>query len=323
MGFKLLPFSPERYHGKQNSRPYFEGWYFKQAFEQAAFSVIPGIYRGIEWHSDIAFIQLIFSNPSHSLFIRYPEDAFVCHPRKFELRIAESFFSMDKVRLDIKQIDTKAELRYSGHIKLRKSLFCPSVMGPFAYLPGMQCNHGVLSLSHKVNGYVNGCGRSFSFKDACGYIEKDWGSAFPESWMWMQCQDADASLMCAVASIPLGPFSFTGLICILRLKEKEYRFATYNGASVKAIKQNDYSITVKLQCGVKMLNITTETEKFGSLKAPAKTGMERIIKESINAAYYIELKNGTQRIFSGHFENGGLEMHGMEKLKKVRVIINN
>lgn len=315
MSYRLLPFAPERYHGKPKSRSYFEGWYFKQASAGGAFSFIPGIYKGADQNDDTAFIQIIFSNPPYSRFVQYPADEFICRPKRFELRIADSFFSMDKVRLEINELDAKAQFDYSGHIKLKKSLFCPSVMGPFAYLPGMQCSHGVLSLNHKVNGYVEGCGRSLWFNNTEGYIEKDWGNAFPDSWIWMQCQDADASLMCAIASIPFGPFAFTGLICVLRIKEKQYRFATYNGASVKTITQSGNNIKAEIKRGRHMLFITAESEQFGNLMAPAKTGMDRIIKESIDAAYYIELTNNTQRVFFGYFKNGGLEMHGIERLK--------
>lgn len=316
MSHRLLPFSPERYHGTEKSRPYFEGWYFKQASPQGAFAVIPGLFRGANPSEDFAFIQVIFSSPSKSYFVRYPEETFSCDTHVFELRIAESYFSLDALRLDMKEIGLKASLDYSGHIPLKKSMLCPSVMGPFAYLPGMQCNHGVLSLHHSVSGEVLCEERILRFDGADGYIEKDWGCAFPENWVWMQCGNAEASLMMAVASIPLGIVHFSGLICVLRIQEKQYRFATYNGARMLGLYEKSGLVTAEVGRGRHRLRVTARSEQFGSLKAPVKTGMDRVIRESIDTVCDITLYRDEQMLYSGHFEHGGLEMHGTEKLIK-------
>lgn len=314
MSHRLLPFSPERYHGTSKSRPYFEGWYFKQASANGAFSVIPGIFRAVDPNDDYAFIQVIFSKPAQSFFIRYPANLFCCHPHCFELRIGSSFFSMDSIQLDIKEIVLKASLCFSGHIPIKKSLLCPSIMGPFAYLPGMQCNHGVLSLHHHVNGYVR-CGtRQLVYENADGYIEKDWGSAFPQSWIWMQCSTADASFMCAAASIPIGTLHFTGLIGILRIKKVQFRFMTYTGARLLSITVNHNILTASVRRGRYRLSISAKSDSFGNLKAPTEQGMNRVIKESIDANYDIELRRGNNVIYSAHFDNGGLEISGAEKL---------
>ena len=48
MGHRLYINKPELYHGRENSRPYFEGWYFKQISPDGKFrmALIPGIYKG-------------------------------------------------------------------------------------------------------------------------------------------------------------------------------------------------------------------------------------------------------------------------------------
>lgn len=318
MSHRLLPFKPHLYHGKKSSRPYFEGWYFKQVSDKYAFSVIPGVFRGANERDDIAFVQVVFGEPSKSYYFRYPYNEFKYDKQNFEVWIGNNFFSMDKVILDIDQNDIriKAELCFSRHIPLKQSIFSPSVMGFFSYFPRMQCNHGVLSLSHTVNGSLRFGDKDMHFNDAIGYIEKDWGEAFPKNWIWMQCSDKNSCLMCSIANVPFAFFNFTGLICVLLINDKQYRFATYNGAKVISVKKHGNKVMVEIKRNRYSLKISAYNKEFSKLKAPTKTGMDRDIDESISAKYQVVLKNMDETLFSGSFENGGLEMLSPNKLIK-------
>ncbi len=78
MQHRLLPWAPEKYHGKENSRPYFEGWYFKLSSPEDDFSlaVIPGVSMGQDEKDDHSFIQVLFGNNSH--YVKFPRDKFKC-----------------------------------------------------------------------------------------------------------------------------------------------------------------------------------------------------------------------------------------------------
>jgi len=309
MSHKLLPSRPERYHGKESSRPYFEGWYFKQASNKGAVSVIAGVFRAKKKTDDTAFVQLLFGS-GKSYYFSYTYDKFSVQPDEFEVRIGENFFSMEKVVLCIEQGGAKVEgqISFSDIVPLRTNVLSPSIMGPFSYLPRMQCNHGVLSLTHRCNGTLSIGNDEFVFKDSLGYIEKDWGEAFPSRWVWMQCNDEDVSLMCSIATIPYGAVNFTGLICVLLVGTKQYRFASYNGARVVSIEKGEDTLAVALQRGKYRLDIKTTCTDFGKLVAPTKSGMDRQIDESLAATFYINLTRRGKKVYSGTLENGGLEM---------------
>ena len=51
-------------------------------------------------------------------------------------------------------------------------------MGWFAWVPRMECYHGVLGFDHAVQGHIAVDGNTLDFNDGRGYIEKDWGYAF-------------------------------------------------------------------------------------------------------------------------------------------------
>lgn len=59
-------------------------------------------------------------------------------------------------------------------------------MGPFAYLNGMACNHGIVSMKHQITGHMVIKGLDLYFKEDSGYIEKDWGRSFPKRYIWLQ-----------------------------------------------------------------------------------------------------------------------------------------
>ncbi len=303
---RLNPFDDARPH-QSRKRPYFEGWYFKHSGGSDAFAAIPGIYRGSDRSQDHAFVQILFSSPPESRFVRYAAEAFSCAQSGFEVHVGPNVFLMDGIRLSMPDIGLEAEMEYTGRVPLKCSLISPTIMGPFAYLPGMQCSHGVLSLWHSVSGEVRYSNRRLTFSGGDGYIEKDWGGVFPDSWVWMQCGNRDMTLMCAIATIPLKLIRFTGVICVLRIGEKQYRFATYNGAHVVRFSRNEGTVTVEMERKGQHLVIEAGETEFGQLQAPTYTGMDRQISESISAHFKVEMRQRGDTLLYGEY-TGGLEM---------------
>lgn len=303
-----------RFHGG-TKRPFFEGWYFKHAGEGGAFAAIPGVFLSRNRADDHAFIQVLFSSPPESRFVRFPAEAFSCAAHGFMVRIADNTFSLDGCRLSIPDIGLAASLQYGPRVPLSASLISPTIMGPFAYLPGMQCRHGVLSLWHSVKGSVRYGDKRMDFDGANGYIEKDWGSAFPDSWVWMQCGDSRLTLMCAVASIPLKPIRFTGIICVLRDGGRQYRLATYNGARVSTLEWQGDKLLAEIANRNYRLSIRAQAGAFGHLQAPTPTGMDRRIQESLDARFSVRLEHRSETILQGSY-TGGLEMLNITGLTK-------
>ena len=62
-----------------------------------------------------------------------------------------------------------------------------------------------------MTGSIRLNGDALDIRNGIGYMEGDRGHTFPRSYFWMQCLDVrqDASVMLAIAEIPLGPIRFT------------------------------------------------------------------------------------------------------------------
>jgi len=165
------------------------------------------------------------------------------------------------------------------------------IMGPFAFVPFMQCRHHVWSMKHSVCGTVHINDREYSFKNGYGYWEGDMGRSFPKNYVWSQCCFKQGSLMLSVADIPIAGIHFTGIICNVLWKGREYRLATYLGAKLKYLKDR----RLKIAQGDMELEACLLEAEGRPLKAPANGDMIRTIHESAScrAFYGFRIKGRT------------------------------
>ena len=280
---------PQLFQGKLDNKHYFEGWYFKHVNQDGTRTIafIPGIsLDGEERHS---FVQVIISPDVRTYYFKFPIEDFKTSESPFSVTIGENVFSMAGCKINLNDpitgMSISGALNYADTKPIRKSVFMPNIMGFFAYIPKMECNHGVLSMTHQVSGHVAfGEALSIDFTDGKGYIEKDWGTSFPSAYIWIQAnhfEGTEDSFMCSIANIPFGLFSFRGLIANLHYQGEEYRFATYNRTKIKDYIIEENRITFELIKGEVSLKCEAHLSESGALKAPEKGEMLRTIKEGL------------------------------------------
>ena len=93
-------------------------------------------------------------------------------------------------------------------------------------------------MKNKTSGVIHINNIEMNFNNGTGYIEKDWGYSFPKAYIWCQgngFKEANASFMVSIANIPFKFFSVQGIICVLLINGKEYKFTTYNNAKLPVI----------------------------------------------------------------------------------------
>ncbi|OPY26404.1 MAG: hypothetical protein A4E28_02513 [Methanocella sp. PtaU1.Bin125] len=256
----------------------------------------------------------------HRLFYsRYPLESFAARKNPFELTIGDNLFSLRQLRLDIADgpAKVKAELEFRGLHPWPVRLFSPGVMGWYAFVPRMECYHGVLSLTHRIDGYIRVGGDRVDMDGGKGYTEKDWGRSMPSSWIWMQTNhfdEADASLTGSIAKIPWLGHSFTGFIFGLYLRGRLYPFTTYSGAKISKIDVSDSRLAIVMEDRRYRLEIAADRAEGVTLPAPSLGEMSARVNESlrsrIQADLYRKSAPGADWIFSGAGRNAGLEITG-------------
>lgn len=266
---------------------YFEGWYFKQQNKTEMLALIPAFHTDRRGRAT-ASLQVVTDNQTCSA--DFPAAALYYNRKRLFIRLGGSTFTEQGCSLDVK----------AGGCVLQGALrfgpFIPpayDIMGPFRFLPWMECRHSVLSLSHRVDGDLTFNGRRYLFENGLGYLEGDRGTSFPRRYLWTQYCWEGNSIMLSVADIPLGTGSFVGCIGTILLDGKEYRIATYRGVKLLHIgesgvllRQKDLVLKIKLIKGLSH-----------PLYAPHQGEMNRIIRESPSCSVQYSCFMGDETLF--------------------------
>ncbi|MDP4133771.1 MAG: tocopherol cyclase family protein [Bacillota bacterium] len=314
MNLKLIN-EPELFQGRNKKRRYFEGWYFKQVSKdlKSSISIIPGI--SINSNDKHAFIQTITNINTDSVnrvethYHKFLIDDFKYNDEPFSLEIGDNKFSLSKVELRL--TDIHGTVNFSDLTKIKVSKVFPNSMGYFAYLPIMECFHGIISMSHDLSGTLTLNEETIDFCNGKGYIEKDWGTSFPKEYIWIQSNnfsDSDASIMCSIANIPFFGASFQGFICNLTFGGKEYRFASYNHSKLTKVNDSKDVLNIAMVNSKFKLLLSAKMDVSGTLKSPKNGAMNNVIKEALNGTVDVRLINESGEIvFAGIGNPCGIE----------------
>jgi len=308
----------EAFQGTHRKKGYFEGWYLKliDAARTSVFALIPGVSIGRTKEESHAFIQLINAVTGKTEYFRFDYDAFSADQKTFDVRIGGNHFWDGGIDVDLQNETTslKASLRFENIEKYPTSLLHPGIMGPFSFVPGMECYHGIVNIRHTIVGNMTYNGAQLEMTGGEGYIEKDWGKSFPQSWLWMQANhfaNPKSSFMFSIARIPWLGTSFTGLISFLRTDQGLFRFATYNGSKVQSLKMDGDQIKATLKSPTHSLSFTATYARGGILKAPKNGMMLREIEESITAEISLELYDHRgNMVYQDASNRAGMEIAG-------------
>jgi tocopherol cyclase len=307
------------FQGNRKKKNYFEGWYFKMVSKDGSsiMSVIPGISLSKDGKEQHAFVQMIDGVTAMTSYYTFPIDAFSFSTKKFEIKIGNNYFSEDKIILDLKDSISTV----SGQVQMTDQVGYTSgrlmnfgIMGWYRFVPFMECYHGVVSLTHTLIGALTINNKVHTFDQGKGYIEKDWGSGMPSSWIWMQSNhfsDANSSFMLSIANIPWLGKSFNGFLGFLYHNGKTYHFATYRRTKLHLEVTENNMVNIRIENKKNTILIQAKSKNTGLLKAPVEGSMDRRIAESIDANLNITLLDKKGKIiFTDSTNITGLEMVG-------------
>ena len=266
---------------------FFCGWYFRCQSETQTIALIPAAHMANGTVS--GSLQII--SDTESRMIPFKQNETRVERDQPSAVLGQSVFRREGIWLNLRAEGITAE----GALHFGKpSPLQYDIMGPFRYVPFMECRHSVASMFHTVNGRVNINGKEYCFQTGNGYIEGDRGHSFPRQYMWTQCFFPGGSLMLSAAEIQLRPLRFMGIIGVVRFREKEYRLATYLGA--RALRIRDGQITVR-QGPLSLTAELLEKQSF-LLKAPACGAMTRNIRENAACRAQYRFGIGNKTLFS-------------------------
>ncbi|RMF58110.1 MAG: hypothetical protein D6748_09670 [Calditrichaeota bacterium] len=310
--------APQAYHGKGKKPPFFEGWYYKlvDSTTQHRIAVIPGLFLGETPESTQAFVQFFEGQRGEVTLFTFPLKAFQDTPYQLDFTIGDNRFTDSSIHLNLKsqRLQVSGSLTFKGVTPWPITLRSPGIMGWYAWAPFMQCYHGVVSLDHALVGKLQINEREIDFTGGRGYIEKDWGRAFPSAWIWVQSNHfstVGTSLTASVAIIPWIRGAFPGFIIGLWHQNHLYRFATYTGAKITRLELREKEVLWIVQDKTHRLEMQARgSDKAGLLHAPTPQGMTRRIAETLDGEVQVRLFSNGKLVLEDLGNHAGMEMVG-------------
>lgn len=314
--------NPDIYHGKDKKSNFFEGWYFKivQPGTGNTYSFIPGVFISSEEGQSHSFIQVLKGNQNNFKYLKFKKDEFKASTSEFNLKVKESSFSLNKIDLNINDKDEKISgtLYFDSIIRWPDSIINPGSMGFYNYLGFMQCYSQVCAVDGLIRGKLFINGEIVDFTGGKLYIEKNWGRAFPYSYIWVQGNSftkGDGAVTCSIGNIPL-PFpltSFTGFLIGIYAKGRFYKFTSINKSTL-SIKCENEKIVLETCNKDYFLKIegSYKQDDFMNLYAPRDGSMIPIASETLNGNLSVNLydKKTSCIIFSDNCSSAGIEFSG-------------
>lgn len=294
----------KNFYGAHKDRSYFEGWYFKQQGKAGTLAFIPAFHVDAKGKKS-ASLQVVTESGSHLIPFRAEE--LHIHPSRLAIRLGGCIFAAYGCRLDVEQpgLSLRGKLHFGPLTPLRYD-----VMGPFRYVPFLECRHSVFSLCHRVDGWAEVNGKRFTFSGGRGYIEGDRGRSFPQWYLWSQCLGENSSIMLSVANIPVGPGHFTGILATVLSGGRQYRLATYLGARCSWVGPEGALVTQ----GSYKLQVSLVEGKPQALRAPTMGDMARTIQESPVCKVRYTFSKGKEVLLDVLSDKASFEWGGEKKI---------
>lgn len=315
--------NPDLYHGRMG-KTYFEGWYFKlvDASRQQVFAFIPGVSFSADPKHSHGFVQIVDGKKALYWYEKFPVESFSADAGRFFVKIQGNDFSSQGLRLNIQRpsMELKGDISFTNLLKWPDTFFNPGSMGFYNYILKMQCYSQVCALDFDLEGFLEINGEKLDFSGGRGYIEKNWGSAFPYSWVWVQCnhfQKERASVTCSLAHIPFLFTSFRGFLIGLYIGKDFYEFTTMNRSRVELIqKGSDVIMTIRNAGHTLTLETWTEKEKFILLNGPKEGKMIPLVQENLQGTVRVELKenHSSNVVFADEGTCAGIEYGGEQMM---------
>ena len=314
---------PDLYHGHKRKAGFFEGWYFKvvDPTQQYVFAFIPGISLGKKTDHSHSFIQMVHGPKANFSYLSFPIESFKAEKNTFDITVHNNMFSLKRMSLNVEDQSFTASGQLSFHnvMPWPDTFFNPGSMGFYNYIPRMQCYSQVCAMDMLLEGKLCINNKEIDFNGGRGYVEKNWGSAFPYSWIWIQTNNfskVSASLTCSLAHIPFLFGSFRGFLVGLTVDKRFFPFTTMNRSRCRT-RQAGRDVHLEIHNSRHILTLETETdrEKFILLHGPRDGRMVPLVQANLMGRVRVELKErGGKVLFNDEGSCAGIEYGGQQML---------
>ena len=154
------------------------------------------------------------------------------------LKFGQNVLNNERVVLDLQKVSPAINgcLELNQVIDLNQSFLQPGAMGFYKYLPFMEFYQEVIVLNGVTTGVLQIDGKEVDFTGGNCYLQRQWGSKFPNIWLWAQCtnfdQPNDLTIMIGVARLKVLFNYYTAFVIPVYYNDQLEVFSNYNGGQI-------------------------------------------------------------------------------------------
>jgi hypothetical protein len=184
-------------------------------------------------------------------------------------------------------------------------------MGYNYFLPNLPCYHAVLNAGHRVSGEIKQKNERFIIENELGYLEKNWGTSFPEKYYWLHAvdpNDPQVSLLFSRAEIQWIGKKFIRHVGHVRFDKKQVDLRSLKNFTVSIQNSSKDKHEIQMTSKTLQLDISIIQRSKVQLKGPINGKLSRNIIHFPDSIIQIRLtENSKIRMLHliGNFENLG------------------
>ena len=274
----------------------FETWYFNlvNKTQTLILEFIVSFYKD-EIHQEV-HLTIDSNEKKYRRKIKFKEEQF--STSKTSVQIGASQLGSEGMILQIEEdeLDIKGEVRFAEQITLKQSAMHSGLMGPFKYLPFLHSYHEVIALTHTLAGEICINGEVIDFTGGKGYIDKEWGKAYPNVWIWAQCnqfKQSDMAMMLGVMRHQLFLDYQTSFVVPIYYQGQLEVFANYNGGHIAKLYRYKGYIHIVITQKNKLLDLKIYGQDEVDLAMSRNAHMIKDVYNCMNAKIEVKLtQNG-------------------------------
>ncbi|MBF0226123.1 MAG: hypothetical protein HQK76_11770 [Desulfobacterales bacterium] len=243
----MLWTNPDCYHF-QNQKTFYEGWYARVSMpkQKETFTIIFGLTNPSNIDGQFkgqGYVIVLNGSEAKQIHEDFSLSQVSVKFDDMDVRMGKTVFKRDNVYGEVN--NGKDICSFSLNFAKcfpwgKRPYFSP--MSYLVHFPSklIETSWHITHLNSIVSGYVNWKGRLIKFNNMQGYMEKVWGTVFPQEWVWMQANSFRGRPKAAFSGsggiVPL-PFLNLGIRAYMTGYfdgKKFYEFSTHLGSLIKA-----------------------------------------------------------------------------------------
>lgn len=302
----LARINPSSIRGGIDRSRFFEGWFQKVYLRQhrTSFVIIYGYATG-NAHETFGFIQVLMPGEEPRI-VCFPKDQVTLDRHKHIVRMGDNVLSTDAI--DIKMNELRMQLQLIDNQRIDT---LNNSMGYAYYVPSLPCYHSVLNTSHGVSGSIVHKSKEYAIDNELGYLEKNWGTSFPDRYMWLHAVDPnnpEISLLFSCADIQWLGGTFTRHVGHMRFDGKHIDLRELSSVVISTHRADPDTYIYRINSRSLQLDVAITVGQKVLLKAPEHGSLSREIPHHIDALIEARITlSGVTRAFNlvGNYENVG------------------